>query len=141
MARVFCALALGGIFAATAFAAAARTVTVTAQDYPLVCGQATGLVQVVFPASVRLPAAIEPSAVAVNRRAASSVSVHGRTVRVRVARKPGVTCLSVVLGKLTITFAPRARVDVGTARSAARAARDDELPRARLRLAVTDPPL
>ena len=117
MARVLCALVLAGVFAGTA--SAARPVTVTAPAYPLVCGQATGLIAVTFPAGVRLPRTIAPAAVAVNGRAASSVKVDGRTVSVTVARKPGVTCLSIVMGKLTIAFAAGARVDVGTARTAA----------------------
>jgi hypothetical protein len=114
MARILCALA----FAGTALVSGTHAVTVTAQGYPLVCGRVTGLVEVEFPKVVHLPRTIPPGAVTLNGRPASSVSIDGRSVTMIAARPPGVTCLSIVLGRLTIAFAPRAHVDVGTARTA-----------------------
>jgi hypothetical protein len=118
MARILCALVITGAIASPACAATAKRVTVTAQRYPLVCGQATGLIKVLFPAAVRVPRKIPAAAVTVNGRVASTVTVAGRTVSVIVPKKPGLTCLSIVLGKVTIKFAPRANLTVGTARTA-----------------------
>jgi hypothetical protein len=113
-------LALTGVLAGSAYAATAPkgTVTVTAKGYPLICGHATGLVKVVFPAAVALPKKIAPSAVTVNGHAASSVTIAKHTISVIVPRNPGITCLSIVMGKLTIAFAPRAHVERRTARTA-----------------------
>lgn len=118
MARIVCALALAGAFAGSVLAATSTPTTVTVRDYPLVCGRATGLFEVVFPVAVTVPARIPAAAVTVNGRAASKVSVSGRTVSVTVPRRPGLTCLSIVMGKLTIAFAPRAHVVTHTARAA-----------------------
>jgi hypothetical protein len=93
-------------------------VTVTATGFPLICGQVTGLLKVTFPPAAQLPRAIPPAAVRVNGRPASAVTVAKRTISVIVPRKPGLTCLSIVLGKVTIAFAPRAHVVPGTARKA-----------------------
>jgi hypothetical protein len=119
MARVLCALALAGVLAGSALGATTAPVTVTVHRYPLVCGQATGLLKVVFPAAVRLPALIQPATVTVNERAVSAVSVSKHTVSVIVPRRKGVTCMSVVLGTLKIVFAPGAHVHAGTAKTAA----------------------
>jgi len=118
MARLLCALVLAGVFAGPAVSAT-RPVAVIASPYPLVCGQATGLIKVAFTPTVRVPRTIARAAVTVNGRTPSSVKVGGRTVSVTVARKPGITCLSIVMGRLTIVFAPRAGLDVGTAGVAA----------------------
>jgi hypothetical protein len=118
MARILCALALAGAFAGSALAATTAPIRVTVRDYPLVCGRATGLFKIVFPAAASVPARIPAAAVTVNGRVAAKVAVTGRTVSVTVPRRPGITCLSIVLGKLTITFAPRAHVVAHTARTA-----------------------
>lgn len=118
MVRTLCALVLAGAFAATAVAATVRPVKVTVRGYPLVCGRPTGLLHVVLPATVGVPRAIPATAVTVNGIVASKVSVDGHTVSVTIPRRPGMTCLSIVLGRLTITFAPRAHVAMHGARTA-----------------------
>ena len=109
-----------GLLAGSALAAPAPhgTVTVTTPGFPLICGRVTGLLKVTFPATARLPRTIPPSAVTVNGSRAAAVSIAKRAVTVTVPRKPGLTCMSIVLGKLTIAFAPRAHVVAGTARTA-----------------------
>lgn len=109
-----------GLLAGSAVAAPAPrgTVTVTATGFPLICGQVSGLLKVTFPAAARLPRTIVPAAVTVNGRSATAVTVAKNAVTVTVPRKPGLTCMSIVLGKLTIAFAPRAHVEARTARNA-----------------------
>ena len=120
MRRVLVALALLALLTGAAQAATAPsgTVTVTAGGFPLICGQVTGLLAVTFPAAARLPRTIAPAEVTVNGRAASSVKVAKHTVSVIVPRKPGITCFAMVLGKVSIVFAPRAHVEMRTARKA-----------------------
>jgi hypothetical protein len=80
------------------------TATVVVRGYPLQCGNARGALTVVFPASVDVPTKMPLGTVRVNGLAAAKVTVDGRTVTVAAPVQHGVTCQSIVLGRVTLLF-------------------------------------
>jgi hypothetical protein len=84
------------------------TATVVVRAYPLLCGKPRGALTVVFPASVDVPKKMPFGTVRVNGLAAAKVTVDGRTVTVAAPLQTGVTCQSIVLGRVTLLFVPGA---------------------------------
>jgi hypothetical protein len=78
--------------------------TVTVRAYPLLCGKPRGALVVAFPASVELPKAMPLGTVRVNGLAAAKVAVHGHDVTVTAPIPTSVTCQSIVLGRVTLSF-------------------------------------
>jgi len=75
----------------------------------LVCGQpGPGDAVVTLPKAAAVPASIGDGAVLVNGKRATAVSVSGHNVSVALPRRPGVTCLSITPGTLTLVFTTRA---------------------------------
>ena len=93
-------------------AATARsaTATVVVRGYPLLCGNPRGALTVAFPASVDVPKKMPLGTVRVNGLAAAKVTVDGRTVTVTTPLQTGVTCQSIVLGRVTLLFVPGAGI-------------------------------
>jgi hypothetical protein len=90
--------------------AGARPVALTLRmRLQLVCGQpGPGNAVVTLPEAAAVPASIRGGAVLVNGNHATAVSVSGHNVSVALPRRPGVTCLSIAPGTLTIVFTTRA---------------------------------
>ena len=65
-----------------------------------------------FPAAEHVPASIPASAVHLSAGLVKNVAVSGKTVTVSVAPAPrhGITCMSIVLGRLKVTLDPTARL-------------------------------
>ena len=82
--------------------------TVVVRGYPLLCGNARGALTVAFPASVDVPKKMPLGTVRVNGLAAAKVTIDGRTVTVAAPLQKGVTCQSIVLGRVTLLFVPGA---------------------------------
>ncbi len=78
--------------------------TVVVRGYPLQCGNPRGALTVVFPASVDVPTKMPLGTVRVNGLAATKVTIDGRTVTVGAPVQHGVTCQSIVLGRVTLLF-------------------------------------
>lgn len=93
----------------------ALTVTV---HYEMVCGQpGTGKAVVALPSAAAVPARIDSTAVLVNGKPAPAVSVSGNVVSITMPpRRPGVSCLVVGPGRLTLTLTRAA--GIGNPRSA-----------------------
>jgi len=96
-------------------ASSARPVTVTLRGVPLVCGKPRGSFVVTFPAAVDLPPTIAAAAVHVNGQTAAKVGVHGRDVTVTVQPQTGITCQSIVLGRVTLAFGTGAGIGAAKA--------------------------
>ena len=96
-------------------ASSVRPVTVTVRGYPLLCGKPRGSFVVTFPAAIDLPGTIATGAVHVNGQTAAKVAVHGRDVTVAVPPQTGVTCQSIVLGRVTLAFGTDAGIGAAKA--------------------------
>lgn len=74
--------------------------------YTMVCGQpGTGTAVVMLPAAANVPDTIPSSAVLVNGKPAPKVSISGHAVTVSLPlKRPGVTCMVVGPGTLTLTL-------------------------------------
>jgi hypothetical protein len=86
------------------------TATVVVRAYPLLCGNPRGALTFAFPASVDVPKKMPLGTVRVNGLAAAKVTVAGRTVTVVAPTQTGVTCQSIVLGRVTLLFVPGAGI-------------------------------
>ncbi len=91
-------------------AAGAQDVGLTVQiPTVLQCGRPTGVpVALTLPRAVQMPRAIPVSAVRVNGVPASKVVVASRVVTVSLPIHRGITCFSLIEGKMKITIAPSA---------------------------------
>src|SRR5262249_50820177 len=70
----------------------------------------SGRLRVTLPAAASVPGSIASSAVRVNGSRAGKVSVTGHAVTVVAAAPKGVTCDSIVQGKMTVAFTAAARL-------------------------------
>ena len=80
-----------------------------------------------FPATEHVPASVPASAVRLSAGLVKNVAVSGKTISVSVAPKPttGVTCMSIVLGRLTVKLGTAAHLaNPGSAGTYAVAVRD-----------------
>ncbi len=100
------------------------TASVVVRGYPLLCGRPRGALTVAFPASVDVPKKLPLGTVRVNGLAAAKVTVDGRTVTVAAPLQTGVTCQSIVLGRVTLLFVPGAGLGSAKAGSYAVAVRE-----------------
>jgi hypothetical protein len=85
----------------------AKPVALTVKvHYEMVCGQpGPGRAIVTLPAAADVPGRIDSSAVLVNGKPSPSVSVAGHTVSIAMPlKRPGVTCMVVGPGTLTLTL-------------------------------------
>jgi hypothetical protein len=91
-------------------AAGARSVAVTVQlPAVLQCGRPMGgPVSVSLPQGERMPRAIGTSAVRVNGITPASVTVSGRTVTETLPVRHGVTCMTLIDGRMKLVLAPAA---------------------------------
>lgn len=105
-------VAAGAAHATSPASSSARPVraTLTLGAYPLQCGRPRGSAVVTFPAAVTLPRTIAAAAVQVNGRPAARVSLSGRNVTVTAPLVPGITCMSITLGRLTVLFTAGANI-------------------------------
>ena len=97
----------------TAPAARPTTFSLSLSSYPLICGHTSaGTLVVTFPKAERLPAHLAVNAIRVSNGLARSASISGHTVRVSVAPPDagGVTCQSIRMGRLTLTFTRAAKL-------------------------------
>ena len=116
MRSVAVALALAAVVAAGSaggLAASGRpvTATVVVRGYPLLCGKPRGAIAIAFPAALELPSTIAAGAVRMNGQPPAKVDVHGRTATVTAPLVAGVTCQSIILGRLTVVFGRAAGID------------------------------
>jgi hypothetical protein len=109
---------LAALATAAAMAAGSSAVNVNVTAFPIVCGQARGVVTVAFPPAVRVPLDISPTAIRLNSTVPGRVVVSGRTVTIRLPLPKGIMCHSIVLAPLTIHFTGGAGLRVGTAKTA-----------------------
>lgn len=87
--------------------AGAKRVALTVKvHYEMICGRpGTGTAVVTLPAAAAVPRRIAAAAVLVNGKPAPSVSVSGHDVTITMPpRRPGVTCMVVGPGTLTLTL-------------------------------------
>lgn len=99
--------------------AGARPVAVTLKvHYEMVCGQpGPGTAIITFPRAAFVPPRIDRSAVLVNGKPTPSVTVAGHAIAVAMPpRGPGVSCLVIGPGTLTLTLKPA--VGLGNPRAA-----------------------
>jgi hypothetical protein len=85
----------------------AKPVALTVKvHYEMVCGQpGIGTAVVTLPAAAEVPGRIDDTAVLVNGKPAPSVSVAGHDVTITMPRRhPGVTCMVMGPGTLTLTL-------------------------------------
>lgn len=91
--------------------AGARPVAVTLR-FPalLVCGRLKGTVSVTFPRAAGVPRRIAASGVRLAGEPAAQVAVNGKSVAVKAAATGGVTCHSIRLADVILTFARAAQL-------------------------------
>jgi hypothetical protein len=100
---------------APAVAGASPTTVKLAVPYPSICGRpAAGTLAIAFPRGELVPGTIAASAVHVANARTKSVHVSGRTVTVTLSPLPTagtqVTCHSIALRRLTLTFGAAAQL-------------------------------
>ena len=89
---------------------------VTVPGFPLVCGRPLGIVKVVLPAAARLPHRIAGTSVRLNGTRALRVAVAGHTVSVTASLPKGITCHSIVAGRLTLVIGRAAGISLAPPR-------------------------
>ena len=77
-------------------------------SYPMQCGNPGETLVVRLPAGMKVPASIGAAAVRVNGGTARSVTTHGSTVAIGIAKKQWITCDLLGMGKLSVVIGARA---------------------------------
>jgi len=74
-------------------------------SYPMPCGNPGQWLTVQLPSTMKLPPSIAPHTVHVNGTAAKTVTLHGSTVKISIAKKQWLTCDVRGMGKLSVVIA------------------------------------
>jgi hypothetical protein len=93
-------------------AAGARPVAVTiAMHYEMQCGwPGPGVLTIRFPSAMVLPKQLAAPAVIVDKKAATGVSIAGRTVSIQLPQRPRIMCDVIGPGTVTVSFSRGARI-------------------------------